>query len=50
MISAQNLKNTCYAILGLGRSGLSVAAALKANGAKILCLDDNIDNLKIAED
>ena len=50
MILAQNLKNTCYAILGLGRSGLSVATALKANGAKILCLDDNIDNLKIAED
>ena len=50
MISAQNVKNTSYAILGLGRSGLSVAAALKASGARILCLDDNIDNLKIAED
>ena len=50
MISAQNVKNTSYAILGLGRSGLSVATALKASGAKILCLDDNIDNLKIAED
>ena len=50
MISAQNLKNTNYAILGLGRSGLSVAAALKASGAKVLCLDDNINNLKIAED
>ena len=49
MISAHNLKNTSYAILGLGRSGLSVAKALTASGAKILCLDDNIDNLKIAE-
>ena len=50
MISAQNVKNTSYAILGLGRSGLSVATALKASGAKVLCLDDNIDNLRIAED
>ena len=33
MIS-KNLKNTCYAILGLGRFGLSVALALKANGQK----------------
>ena len=49
MISAQNVKNTSYAILGLGRSGLSVATALKASGAKVLCLDDNVDNLKIAE-
>ena len=49
MISAHNVKNTSYAILGLGRSGLSVAKALKASGAKILCLDDNIDNLKIAK-
>ena len=46
MISAQNVKNTSYAILGLGRSGLSAAAALKAGGAKILCLDDDINNLK----
>jgi len=50
MIPAQNVKNTSYAILGLGRSGLSIATALKAGGASILCLDDNIDNLKIAED
>ena len=50
MISARNVKNTSYAILGLGRSGLSVAAALNAGGAKVLCLDDNINNLKIAED
>ena len=50
MISAQNVKNTSYAILGLGRSGLSAAAALKAGGAKILCLDDNINNLKKAEE
>ena len=50
MITAQNVKNISYAVLGLGRSGLSAAVALRAGGAKILCLDDNIDNLKIAED
>ena len=50
MIPAQNVKNSTYAILGLGRSGLSAAAALKAGGAKIFCLDDNINNLKIAEE
>tara|TARA_B100000963_G_scaffold357775_1_gene380768 strand:+ start:108 stop:1499 length:1392 start_codon:yes stop_codon:yes gene_type:complete len=49
MISAQNVKNTSYAILGLGRSGLSAAAALRAGGAKVLCLDDNTNNLKKAE-
>ena len=49
MIPAQNVKNTNYAILGLGRSGLSAATALKAGGASILCLDDNIKNLEIAE-
>ena len=48
MISARNVKNTRYAILGLGRSGLSAAAALNAGGAKVLCLDDNITNLKTA--
>ena len=50
MILARNVKNTSYAILGLGRSGLSAATALKAGGAKTLCLDDNVNNLKIAED
>jgi len=50
MITARNVKNTNYAILGLGRSGLSAAAALNAGGANVLCLDDNINNLKIAED
>ena len=43
MIPAQNVKNANYVILGLGRSGLSSAAALKAGGAKIWCLDDNIN-------
>ena len=50
MISAQNVKNNSYVILGLGRSGLSVAAALKAGGAKVLCLDDNPKYLKKAEE
>ena len=50
MIPAQNVKNSTYVILGLGRSGLAAAAALKAGGAKIFCLDDNINNLKIAEE
>jgi len=49
MISAQNVKNNSYVILGLGRSGLSVAEALKAGGAKVLCLDDNPKYLKKAE-
>ena len=49
MIPAQNVKNANYVILGLGRSGLSSAAALKAGGAKIWCLDDNMNNLKKAE-
>ena len=49
MIPAQNVKNASYVVLGVGRSGLSAAAALKAGGAKILCLDDNINNLKKAE-
>ena len=50
MISAQNVKNNSYVILGLGRSGLSVAAALKAGGAKVLCLDDDPKYLKKAEE
>ena len=50
MISAQNVKNNNYVILGLGRSGLSVAAALQAGGAKVLCLDDNPKYLKKAEE
>ncbi len=49
MIPAQNVKNASYVVLGVGRSGLSAAAALKAGGAKIWCLDDNINNLKKAE-
>ena len=49
MIPAQNVKNASYVVLGVGRSGLSAAAALKAGGAKIGCLDDNINNLKKAE-
>ena len=49
MIPAQNVKNASYVVLGVGRSGLSAAAALKAGGAKTWCLDDNINNLKKAE-
>ena len=50
MISAQNLKNTCYAILGLGRSWTICSYGSESIWGKILCLDDNINNLKIAED
>ncbi|MEL7098585.1 MAG: UDP-N-acetylmuramoyl-L-alanine--D-glutamate ligase [Pseudomonadota bacterium] len=40
MIPVQGLKGARVAILGLGRSGLSAARALKAGGAEPLCWDD----------
>lgn len=41
MIPVQGLAGAQVAVLGLGRSGLSAARALKAGGAKPLCWDDN---------
>jgi UDP-N-acetylmuramoylalanine--D-glutamate ligase len=40
MISLDGYKNRCIAVLGLGRSGLSVALALRAGGARVVVWDD----------
>ena len=31
----------CYGVLGMGRSGLAVARAIKASGGNVICWDDN---------
>jgi UDP-N-acetylmuramoylalanine--D-glutamate ligase len=41
MIPVQGLDGSRVAVLGLGRSGLSAARALRAGGAQVLCWDDN---------
>ncbi|MEQ8256675.1 MAG: Mur ligase family protein, partial [Roseovarius confluentis] len=41
MIPVRGVEGQCVAVLGLGRSGLSAARALKAGGADVLCWDDN---------
>ncbi|UXX84186.1 UDP-N-acetylmuramoyl-L-alanine--D-glutamate ligase [Roseovarius pelagicus] len=41
MIPVVGFANQKVAILGLGRSGLSAARALRAGGAQVLCWDDN---------
>ncbi|KRS14637.1 UDP-N-acetylmuramoyl-L-alanyl-D-glutamate synthetase [Roseovarius atlanticus] len=41
MIPVQGVDGHCVAVLGLGRSGLSAARALRAGGADVLCWDDN---------
>ncbi|MEL7258061.1 MAG: UDP-N-acetylmuramoyl-L-alanine--D-glutamate ligase [Pseudomonadota bacterium] len=41
MIAVQGFKGQKVAVLGLGRSGLSAARALKAGGATPICWDDN---------
>lgn len=41
MIPVQALNGARVAVLGLGRSGLSAARALKAGGATPICWDDN---------
>ncbi|MCX7566335.1 UDP-N-acetylmuramoyl-L-alanine--D-glutamate ligase [Sulfitobacter sp. F26169L] len=41
MIPVQGLGGAKVAVLGLGRSGLSAARALRAGGAEPLCWDDN---------
>jgi UDP-N-acetylmuramoylalanine--D-glutamate ligase len=38
------------AVLGLGRSGMTAAAALEAGGAEVLCWDDNADARTRAEE
>lgn len=41
MIPVQGVSGATIAVLGLGRSGLSAAKALRAGGAQVLCWDDN---------
>ncbi|KPP85400.1 MAG: UDP-N-acetylmuramoylalanine--D-glutamate ligase [Rhodobacteraceae bacterium HLUCCO07] len=41
MIAVRGYEGRCVAVLGLGRSGLSAARALRAGGAEALCWDDN---------
>ena len=40
MIEVPHFRDRKVAVLGLGRSGLSAAAALKAGGAEIIAWDD----------
>ena len=40
MITATGFQGQTVAVLGLGRSGLSVARALEAGGADVICWDD----------
>ena len=42
MIPVQGLSGAQVAVLGLGRSGLSAARALREGGADVLCWDDNV--------
>ena len=49
MLSLDFLKGQKVAVYGLGRSGLSVALALKSSGAIPLCWDDSIYSRKVAE-
>ncbi|WP_282061809.1 UDP-N-acetylmuramoyl-L-alanine--D-glutamate ligase [Roseobacter litoralis] len=43
MIPVQGLRGAKVAVLGLGRTGMSAARALKEGGALALCWDDNPD-------
>ena len=49
MIPVTQYNGHAVAVLGLGRSGLSAARALKAGGATPICWDDNEDSLSAAE-
>ncbi len=49
MIPVTQYNGHAVAVLGLGRSGLSAARALKAGGATPVCWDDNEDSLTAAE-
>ena len=50
MIPVRGVNGVRVAVLGLGRSGLTAARALKAGGAMPLCWDDNSDARSKAED
>ena len=49
MIPVVGLSGAKVAVLGLGRSGLSAARALRAGGAEVICWDDNADAREKAE-
>lgn len=49
MIPVQGLKEKTVAVLGLGRSGLSAARALREGGANPICWDDNETAREVAE-
>ena len=49
MIPVVGLKGAKVAVLGLGRSGLSAARALRAGGAEPICWDDNPQAREVAE-
>ncbi|MDQ2089273.1 UDP-N-acetylmuramoyl-L-alanine--D-glutamate ligase [Marimonas arenosa] len=49
MIPVAGVENVRVAVLGLGRSGLSAARALRAGGAKAVCWDDNAAAREAAE-
>lgn len=50
MIPVRGFEGKSVAVLGLGRSGLSAARALRAGGAHVLAWDDNPDTRARAED
>jgi len=49
MIPVPNFRNQTVAVLGLARSGLAAAQALKLGGARVLAWDDAADKRKAAE-
>ncbi|WP_372885309.1 UDP-N-acetylmuramoyl-L-alanine--D-glutamate ligase [Shimia sp.] len=49
MIPVKGFENRKVAVLGLGRSGLATARALRAGGAVPLCWDDNPEARAVAE-
>ncbi|MBD3663655.1 UDP-N-acetylmuramoyl-L-alanine--D-glutamate ligase [Sulfitobacter sp. TSTF-M16] len=49
MIPVQGLERQKVAVLGLGRSGLSAARALRAGDVQVLCWDDNPKARAVAE-
>lgn len=49
MIPVQGLEGQTVAVLGLGRSGLSAARALRAGHANVICWDDNMAARDLAE-
>ena len=49
MIPVQGVEGRTVAVLGLGRSGLTAARALRAGGAEVLAWDDGLPAREAAE-